>query len=184
MLKVVHFSLLRTRCLTDGPLYFHPRDFWSFSPPSFPRSRCPFFLSAASFQHPVFFQQHFFNDLFKQCAQVERQFLVEGFGWHIPPSLMVKTSACVPPEPPLDLRRCCGHLSSVNHPEGSMNEPPGENRTEIGQAERREEKIEEEREGRGGPFIRGGEWMRGEEKTGIGFKRMGDGIGGKGKWEE
>ncbi|KAF5904568.1 cAMP-regulated phosphoprotein 21 [Clarias magur] len=38
---------------------------------------------------------------------------------------MVKTSACVPPEPPQDLRRRCGHPSSVNHPEGSMNEPPG-----------------------------------------------------------
>lgn len=120
---------------------FSPEGLLEFQSSFIPSFSLSFFLSVCSLiSASCLFPTAFFNDLFKQCAQVERQFLVEGFGWHIPPSLMVKTSACVPPEPPLDLRRCCGHLSSVNHPEGSMNEPPGENRTEIGQAERREER--------------------------------------------
>lgn len=54
---------------------------------------------------------------------------------------MPETSACVPPEPPLDLHRSCDHLSSVNHPEGSMNEPPGkiERRLARQNSERRAE---------------------------------------------
>lgn len=40
---------------------------------------------------------------------------------------------------------------------------------EIGQAERREEKIEDEREGRGGPFIRGEKRAKKEEKRKQGW---------------